>query len=270
MRPDSRRRPRRRLQRDPRAALPLFAGRDLDPDEHDAVQRHLDDCPACSLSLAPWIDLRGTLAAERAARSACPAPRSGETSGPRLQEEGLLRPQPAAALPAAASAPRAVFRALAVAAAVVLAVVLSRPADQGASPFADGGGASQDLALGPVPREAAAPEQLGSPGPPVQAPPRRPSPSPSSRRRSPRPRPRRPVAFDPLPRGTAASSRTRWSPAHPAPASGSRELRRDDAHRRSVSRRGSRTSGALGSRRHRRGWRAGPRTHRPPSHEVIP
>ena len=79
-------------------------------------------------------------------------------------------PQPAAALPAAARAPRAVLQALAVAAAVVLAVVLSRPADQGASPLADGGGASQDLALGPVPGEAAAPEQLGSPGPPVQAP----------------------------------------------------------------------------------------------------
>ena len=153
-----------------RAALPLFAGRDLDPDEHDAVQRHLDDCPACSLSLAPWIDLRGTLAAERARQERMPSPSLWGDVRAQLQEEGLLRPQPAAALPAAASAPRAVFRALAVAAAVVLAVVLSRPADQGASPFADGGGASQDLALGPVPGEAAAPEQLGSPRPPVQAP----------------------------------------------------------------------------------------------------
>ena len=153
-----------------RAALSLFAGRDLDPDEHDAVQRHLDDCPACSLSLAPWIDLRGTLAAERARQERMPSPSLWGDVRAQLQEEGLLRPQPAAALPSAARAPRAVLRALAVAAAVVLAVVLSRPADQGASPFADGGGASQDLALGPVPGEAAAPEQLGSPWPPVQAP----------------------------------------------------------------------------------------------------
>ena len=34
-----------------RAALPLFAGRDLDPDEHEAVQRHLDDCPAADTVL---------------------------------------------------------------------------------------------------------------------------------------------------------------------------------------------------------------------------
>lgn len=153
-----------------RAALPLFAGRDLDPDEHDAVQRHLDDCPACSLSLAPWIDLRGTLAAERARQERMPSPSLWGDVRAQLQEEGLLRPQPAAALPSAARAPRAVLQALAVAAAVVLAVVLSRPADQGASPLADGGGASQDLALGPVPGEAAAPEQLGSLGTPAQAP----------------------------------------------------------------------------------------------------
>ena len=153
-----------------RAALPLFAGRDLDPDEHDAVQRHLDDCPACSLSLAPWIDLRGTLAAERARQERMPSPSLWGDVRAQLQEEGLLRPQPAAALPSAARAPRAVLQALAVAAAVVLAVVLSRPADQGASPLADGVGASQDLALGPVPGEAAAPEQLGSLGTPTQAP----------------------------------------------------------------------------------------------------
>ena len=101
-----------------RAALPLFAGRDLDRDEHEAVQRHLDDCPACSLSLAPWIDLRGTLAAERARQERMPSPSLWGDVRSQLQEEGLLRPQPAAALPAAARAPRAVLQALAVAAAV--------------------------------------------------------------------------------------------------------------------------------------------------------
>ena len=101
-----------------RAALPLFAGRDLDRDEHEAVQRHLDDCPACSLSLAPWIDLRGTLAAERARQERMPSPSLWGDVWSQLQEEGLLRPQPAAALPAAARAPRAVLQALAVAAAV--------------------------------------------------------------------------------------------------------------------------------------------------------
>ena len=73
-----------------RAALPLFAGRDLDPDEHEAVQRHLDDCPACSLSLAPWIDLRGTLAAERARQERMPSPSLWGDVRAQLQEEGLL------------------------------------------------------------------------------------------------------------------------------------------------------------------------------------
>lgn len=114
-----------------RAALPLFAGRDLDPDEQEAVQRHLDGCPACSLSLAPWVEARGTLAAERARQERQPAPSLWEGVRADLVREGLVRPEPA--LPSV-SRRRAAVRALAAAAAVVLAVVLTRMDGPGAAP----------------------------------------------------------------------------------------------------------------------------------------
>lgn len=114
-----------------RAALPLFAGRDLDPDEQEAVQRHLDGCPACSLSLAPWVEARGTLAAERARQERQPAPSLWEGVRADLVREGLVRPEPA--LPSVARR-RGTVRALAAAAAVVLAVVLTRMDGPGAAP----------------------------------------------------------------------------------------------------------------------------------------
>ena len=113
-----------------RAALPLFAGRDLDPDEQEVVQRHLDGCPACSLSLAPWVEARGTLAAERACQERQPSPSLWEGVRADLVREHLVRPEPA--LPMASRHRPAALRVLAAAAAVVLAVVLTGPERPGA------------------------------------------------------------------------------------------------------------------------------------------
>jgi hypothetical protein len=124
-----------------RAALPLFAGRDLDPDEQETVQRHLDGCPACSLSLAPWVEARGTLAAERARQERQPSPSLWEGVRADLVREGLVRPEPA--LPSASRRRPAALRALAAAAAVVLAVVLTRPDGPGALPQPAGASPSE-------------------------------------------------------------------------------------------------------------------------------
>lgn len=153
-----------------RAALPLFAGRDLDPDEQEAVQRHLDGCPACSLSLAPWVEARGTLAAERARQERQPAPSLWEGVRADLVREGLVRPEPA--LPSV-SRRRAAVRALAAAAAVVLAVVLTRMDGPGAAPQpagADPSAAAVAMTAPPAPTEqpAALDAQL-DPGPDLLA-----------------------------------------------------------------------------------------------------
>ena len=79
-----------------RSAFPLYVGGDLDPDEGAAIEQHIDRCPACAISMEPWITMRGHLDREAQEVREGHVPSLWNGVRAQMQREGLL--EPAAAL----------------------------------------------------------------------------------------------------------------------------------------------------------------------------
>jgi hypothetical protein len=114
-----------------RAAFPLYVGGDLDPDESGAIDQHIDRCPACALSMEPWITMRGYLNREAQTLHAASVPSLWNGVRAQMQREGLL--EPAGLLSGTrVGAPRlALVGVLAAAAALLVFAVFFKSQDQG-------------------------------------------------------------------------------------------------------------------------------------------
>lgn len=87
-----------------RAAFPLFVGNDLDPEESAAIEQHIDRCPACALSMEPWITMRGHFDRETRASHGAPVASLWDGVRTQMQREGIL--EPVGALPRLLALPR--------------------------------------------------------------------------------------------------------------------------------------------------------------------
>jgi hypothetical protein len=75
-----------------RSAFPLYVGGDLDPDEGAAIEQHIDRCPACAISMEPWITMRGHLDREAQEVREGHVPSLWNGVRAQMQREGLLEP----------------------------------------------------------------------------------------------------------------------------------------------------------------------------------
>lgn len=145
-----------------RAALPLFAGGDLDPEEQATVQQHLDRCPSCALQLAPWVDVRDELARERSRQDRLEVPDLWQGIRAELVREGRLRPEvtePAHARASEASpvrparrarAPQRVLRLVAPLVAAALVLLWAQPFQSRSAPASEPLAASTNEPMPPA------------------------------------------------------------------------------------------------------------------------